>query len=101
MKDIVPVRLYKDQIWKIYDDDSEELIWENNLRKEMWGNNDAPDSEYNKMCELERETHFWEDQDELDYWFEHRTICVETHGENKGKEQVIRYQSLLVEFANI
>ena len=20
---------YKDQIWKIYDDDSEELIWEN------------------------------------------------------------------------
>lgn len=101
MKDIVPAWLYKDQIWKIYDDDSEELIWENALHEEMWGNDDAPDSEYNKMRELERETHFWEDQDELDYWFEHRTVRVEMHGKNKGKEQVIKYQSLLVEFANL
>ena len=55
---------YRDQIWKIYDDDSEELIWENSWRDECWYGDNNPDSEYHKMMELEMETDFyqkWED----------------------------------------
>ena len=50
---------YKDQIWKIYDDDSEELIWENSWRDICWYDDNNPDSEYNKMLELEQETDFF------------------------------------------
>lgn len=91
---------FKDQIWKIYDDDSEELIWENSLRDDFLGDDNAPDSEYNKMLELEQETDFYYKEDELDYWFEHRIVRVHTKYKNKGKEEVVRYESLLVEFAN-
>ena len=38
--------MFKDQIWKIYDDDSEEMIWENSLHSDMFGNDEEPDSEY-------------------------------------------------------
>jgi exodeoxyribonuclease-3 len=44
---------------------------------------------------------FYHKMDELDYWFEHRTVRVHTKYKNKGKEDVIKYQSLIVEFANI
>ena len=50
---------YKDQIWKIYDDDYEELIWENFWRDECWYGDNNTDSEYHKMMELERETDFF------------------------------------------
>ena len=99
-KEYIPAYMYKDQIWKVYDDGKEEMIWENSLREDSWGSDDAPDSEYNKMMDLERETDFWKEWEELDWWFEHRTIRVSMKGKDKGKEQVIRYESLLEEFAN-
>ena len=48
-KEIGPAFMFKDQIWKIYDDDSEEMIWENSLHRDMFGNDDEPDSEYKKQ----------------------------------------------------
>ncbi len=95
-----PACKYKDQIWKIHDDDSEELIWENELRDEFWKSDEDLDSEYHKMMELEKETDFYHKMDELDYWFEHRIVRVHTKYKNKGKEEVIKYSSLIVEFAN-
>lgn len=100
IKEYVPAYMYKDQIWKIYDDDSEELIWENELRNEYWQSDEATNSEYHKMMELERETDFWQLWEELDWWFEHRTIRVYMKGKDKGKEEVIKYSSLLEEFAS-
>ena len=98
--DIGPAYMFKDQIWKIYDDDSEEMIWENSLHIDMFGNDDEPDSEYNKMMELNREEDFWQNWDEMDYWYEHRYVQVFLTGNNKGTERVIKYESLLEEFAN-
>ena len=99
-KEICPAFMFKDQIWKIYDDDSEEMIWENSLHIDMFGNDDEPDSEYNKMMELNREEDFWQNWDEMDYWYEHRYVQVFLTGNNKGTERVIKYESLLEEFAN-
>ena len=99
-KYIGPPYMYKDQIWKINDDDSEEMIWENSLHEDMFGNDDAPDSEYNKMMELNRTEDFWQNWEEMDYWYEHRYVKVYLTGKDKGKEQVVRYESLLEEFAN-
>lgn len=95
-----PTYMYKDQIWKIYDDDSEEMIWENSLHEDMWGNDDAPDSEYNKMMKLNGEEDFWQNWEYMDHWYEHRTVRVYMSGKDKGREQVIRYESLLEEFVN-
>lgn len=96
-KEIGPAFMYKDQIWKVFDDGKEEMIWENSLHANMFGNDDAPDSEYNKMMDLERETNFFHLWEELDYWFEHRyvRVCVKNN-----EEQVVRYESLLEEFIN-
>ena len=58
------------------------------------------DSEYNKMMELNREEDFWQNWDEMDYWYEHRYVQVFLTGNNKGTERVIKYESLLEEFAN-
>lgn len=92
---------YKDQIWKIYDDDSGELIWENELRDEMWKSDNDPDSEYNKMMELERETDFYHKMDELDYWFEHRIVRVHTKYKNKGNEDVIKYSEDVIKYSSL
>jgi hypothetical protein len=94
-KPIQPIQ-YKDQIWKIYDDDSEELIWENSWRTEYWYDENNPDSEYNKMMELEHKTDFFHKWDELDYWFEHRIVQKNSN----GSERNIKYTSLLMEFVN-
>ena len=99
-KEICPAFMFKDQIWKIYDDDSEEMIWENSLHKDMFENDDEPDSEYNKMMELNRKEDFWQNWDEMDYWYEHRYVQVFLTGNNKGTERVVKYESLLEEFAN-
>ena len=97
--DIGPAYMFKDQIWKIYDDDSEEMIWENSLHSDMFGNDDEPDSEYNKMMELNREEDLWQNWDEMDYWYEHRYVQVFLTGKNKGTERVVKYEPLLEEFA--
>ena len=87
---------YKDQIWKIYDDDSEELIWENSWRDECWDGDNNPDSEYDKMMELERETDFYHKWEEMNYWFEHRIV----QKNSDGSECNIKYTSLLMEYIN-
>lgn len=94
---------YKDQIWKIYDDDSGELIWENSWRDECWYDDNNPDSEYHKMMELEQETDFFHKWEDLDWWFEHRIVQRDIYGDENiiyGDEKIIKYCSLLAEFIN-
>ena len=87
---------YKDQIWKINDDESEELIWENEQRKTKWKSENDPDSEYHKMMELHLQYDFnrWGD----DYYnlpsFEHRIV----ERDKKGNEKFVEYHWLLEEF---
>ena len=90
----------KDKIYQIYEEGEhsgdEILIWENDWRNDYWKNDNDPDSEYNKMMELERETDFWKLWEELDWWFEHRIIERDIY----GNEKTIKYNSLLQQFAN-
>ena len=91
---------YKDRIYQIYEegehDGDEILIWENDWRDDYWKNDNDPDSEYNKMMELEKTTNFYQLWDDLDYWFEHRIIERDIY----GNEKTIKYNSLLLQFIN-
>lgn len=87
---------YRDQIWKICDDDSEELIWENSWRDECWYDDNNSDSEYHKMMELEQETDFFRKWENIHWWFVHRIVQRDIYGE----EKFIKYYSLLEEFIN-
>jgi len=87
---------YRDQIWKINEDDSEELIWENEQRSTKWKSDNDPDSEYNKMMDLHLQYDFnrWDDDDYNLPSFEHRIV----ERDKKGNEKVVEYDWLLEEF---
>lgn len=95
---------YQDRIYIEHDNGEQELFWQNNERDSEWGNDNAEDSEYNKMMELHSKWDFIDyDNPELpDFW--HYVIEIKYKVTKKQtvkvSEKICRRYSLVEEFYN-